>query len=78
MYKRQFEWWKKAIGAGLTLPQLVGFLFWVNDSSSEHRRWYLVLWYFSYYTLLAAGLWATVVLIAIHFFDGNTEIRSEL
>ena len=48
-------WWKKAAFSALSLPQLVGFIFWLISDTYKVRLRYLITMYFSFATMVTAG-----------------------
>ena len=70
--------WKKLSASSLTLPQFLGYTYWMHENSRQTRQAYLFGLYFSYYSLMFVGFYEFVSLIFAYLYNEESEDKSAL
>ena len=61
--------WKQITTAALTAPEYIGFVIWLTGDSHAKRVVYLVCQYFSFFSLLAVGIYQFVENLFEYFVE---------
>lgn len=70
--------WKKFIASSLTIPQFIGYGYWMHDNNTNTRQGYLYSLYLSYYPLMFTGFYEFMSLLFAYLYDEDSQDKNAL